>query len=63
MENRDLGHSNAVVINVGTDDVKRPRNQDFIMGEVYELVNMTNAKFWGSKLVFSHVLRSKGMNW
>jgi hypothetical protein len=63
MENRDLGHSDAVVIHVGTNDVRRPRNLDFIMGEVYELVNTATAKFPGSRLVLSGVLRSKGLNW
>jgi hypothetical protein len=62
MENRDLGHSDAVVIHVGTNDVRRTRNHDFIMGEVYELVNTTKAKFPGSRLVLSGVLRSKGVN-
>jgi predicted RNA-binding Zn-ribbon protein involved in translation (DUF1610 family) len=39
VENRDLGHSDTVIIHVGTNDVKRPRNLDFIMGEVHDLVN------------------------
>jgi len=61
MENRGLGHSDAVVIHVGTNDVRRPRNLDVIMGEVYDLVNTAKAKFPGSRLVFSGVLRSKGV--
>jgi hypothetical protein len=63
MEIRDLGHSDAVVIHVGTNNIRRPRNLDFIMGEVYDLVNMAKAKFGGSRLVLSGVLRSKGLNW
>jgi hypothetical protein len=63
MENRDLRHSDAVVIHVGTNDVRRPRNIDFIMEEVYDLVNKAKAKFPGSRLVLSGVLRSKGVNW
>ena len=39
MENRDFGHSDAVVIHVGTNDGARSRNLDYIMGEVYDLVN------------------------
>jgi hypothetical protein len=63
MENRDLGHSDTVVIHVGTNDVRRHRNLDFIMGEVHDLVNTAKAKFPGSRLVHSCVLRSKGVNW
>jgi hypothetical protein len=63
MESRDLGHSDTVVIHVGTNDVRRPRNLDFIMGEVHDLVNTAKAKFPGSRLVLSGVLRSKGVNW
>jgi len=46
MENRDLGYSD-VVIHVGTNDVRRSRNLDYIMGEVYDLVNTAKAKFPG----------------
>jgi len=45
MENRDFGHSDAVVIHVGTNDIRRSRNLDYIMGEVYDLVNMAKTKF------------------
>jgi hypothetical protein len=48
MENRDLGCSDTVVIHVGTHDVRRQKNLDYIMGEVYDLVNTTKAKFPGS---------------
>ena len=61
MENRDFGHSDAVVIHVGTNDVRRSRNLDYVMGEVYDFVNTAKAKFPGSRLVFSGVLRSKGV--
>ena len=63
MENRDLEYSDAVVIHVGTNDVRRPRNLDFIMGEVYDLVNTAKAKFPGFRLALSGVLRSKGVKW
>jgi len=33
------------------------------MGKVYDLVNTARAKFRGSRLVLSGVLRSKGMTW
>ena len=42
----DSGYSD-VVIHVGTNDVRRSRNLDYIMGEVYDLVNTAKAKFPG----------------
>jgi len=33
------------------------------MGEVYDLVNTAKAKFPGSRLVLSGILRSRGVNW
>ena len=63
MENRDFGHSAAVVIHVGTNDVRISRNLDYVMGEVCDLVNTAKEKFSGSRLVFSGVLRSKGVIW
>ena len=63
MENRDLGYSDAIVIHVGTNDVRRFRNLNYIMGELYDHVNTAKAKFPGSRLVLSGVLRSKGVNW
>ena len=59
IENRDLGKSNAVVIHVGTNDVRRSRNLGYIVGEVYDFVNTAKAKFSGCILVLSGVLRSK----
>ena len=32
MENRNLGYSDTVVIHVGTNDVRRSRNLDYVMG-------------------------------
>jgi hypothetical protein len=63
MENRDLGCSDTVVIHVGTNDVRRHINFDYIMGEVYDLVNITKAKFPGFRLVLSGVLRRKSLTW
>jgi hypothetical protein len=53
----------TVVFHVGTNDVRRPRNLDFIMGEVHDLVNKVKANFPRSRLVLSGVLGSKGVNW
>jgi hypothetical protein len=33
MENRDFGCSDSVVIHVGTNDIRRSRNLDYVMGE------------------------------
>jgi hypothetical protein len=63
MKNRDFGCSNSVVIRVGTNDIRRSRNLDYIMGEVYNLMNTVKAKFPDSKLVLSGVLRSKCVSW
>ena len=63
MENRDLGCSDAVVIHVETNDVRSSRNLDYIMGEVYDLVNTAKAKFPNSRLVLSGMLRCRGVNW
>ena len=63
MENRNLGYSDTVVIHVGSNDVTRSRNLDYVMEEVYDLVNTAKAKFPGSSLVLNGVLRSRGVNW
>ena len=34
MENRNLGYSDTAVIHVGTNDIRRSRNLDYVMGEV-----------------------------
>jgi len=43
----------------GTNDGRGSRNLDYIMGKVYDLVNTAKAKFPGSRLELSGVLRSK----
>ena len=63
IQNRDLGCSDAVVIHVGTNDVRSSRNLDYVMGEVYDLVNTAKTKFQGSRLIVSGVLRSRGVSW
>jgi hypothetical protein len=62
IENRDLGCSDAVVIHVGTNNVRKYRNLDYVMGEVYDLVNTAKTKFPVSRLVLSGVLRSRGVS-
>ena len=46
-----------VVIRMGTNDVRRFRNLDYIMGETYDLVNMAKTKYPNSRLVLSGMLR------
>ena len=50
IQNRDLGCSEAVVIHVGTNDVRSCRNLDYIMGDVYDLVNTEKGKIPGFKI-------------
>ena len=63
MENRDLGSADTVIIHVETNDVRRYRDLDYMLGEVYDLVTTAKKKFQGSKLVLSGVLRSERMKW
>jgi hypothetical protein len=63
MERKMLGCPDTVILHVGTNDVRGSRNLDYIMGEVYDLVNTAKAKFPGSRLVLSGVLRSNGVSW
>jgi len=63
IQNRDLGCSETVVIHVGTNDVRSSRNLDYVMGDVYDLVNTAKAKFQGSRLIVIDVLRSRGVSW
>ena len=62
IENRDLGCADAVVIHVGTNDVRSYKNLDYLMGEVYNLVNTAKAKFPDARLIISGVFRSKGVS-
>ena len=45
MENRNLGSPDTVILHVGTNDLKRTVNLDYVMGEVYALVNKAKDKF------------------
>jgi len=57
IENRDLGNSDTFVIHVGTNDLRRIGNLDYVMGDVYDLVHTAKTKFSTSKVVLSGVLR------
>jgi hypothetical protein len=45
MENRDLGNPDTVVIHVGTNGLRRSANLDYVMGDVYALVNRQKLSF------------------
>jgi hypothetical protein len=62
LDNRDLGTPDTVVIHIGTNDPKRSVNLDYVMGEVYLLVNTAKVKFPQSKIV-SGVLRRTDVAW
>jgi hypothetical protein len=63
LDNRDLGTPDTVVIHVGTNDLKRSVNLDYLMGEVYSLVNTAKVKFPQYKTVLSGVLRPTDVAW
>jgi hypothetical protein len=43
MESRDLVSPDTVVIHIGTIDLRRTENLDYVMGDVYALVNKTGS--------------------
>jgi len=51
LDKRDLGNPDTVMFHVGTNDLKRSINLDYVMGEVYSLVNTAKGKFPQSKIV------------
>lgn len=63
MENRKLGSPDTVILHVGTNDLKQTANLDYVMGEVYSLVNKAKVKFPKSKIVLSGVLRRADVSW
>jgi hypothetical protein len=62
MENRDLGSPDTVIIHVGTNNL-RSANLDYVMGDVYALVNKAKTKFPISRLVLSGVIMHRDMSW
>ena len=63
LDNRDLGTPDTVVIHIGTNDIKRSVNVDYVMGEVYLLGNTAKVKFSKSRIVLSGVLRRTDVAW
>ncbi|PNF20640.1 hypothetical protein B7P43_G04217 [Cryptotermes secundus] len=63
IDNTDLGAPNTVVIHVGTSDLRRTGNLDYVMGDVYALVKKAKTKFPQATLVLSGVLRRRDVSW
>ena len=45
IENRDQGSPDTVIIHVVTDVLRRTGSLDYVMGDVYDLVNMAKTRF------------------
>jgi hypothetical protein len=63
IENRDLGSPDTIVIHVGTNDLRRTQNLDYVMGDDYDLVNTAKTTFSKSRVVVSGVLRRQDVSW
>jgi len=59
IENRVLGSIDTFVIHVGRKDLRRTGNLDYVVGNVYDLVNTAKTKFLTSRVVLSGVLRRR----
>jgi hypothetical protein len=62
-ENRELGKPDTAVIHVGTNNLRRSRYLDYVMGEVYSLVATAKSKFPHCRLVLSGILWCTDMIW
>jgi len=62
-ENRDLRNPDTVVIHVVTNNLRRTGNLDYVMGDVYNLVNTAKTKFSTSKVVLCGMLWRRDMSW
>ena len=56
LDNRDLRTPDTVIIHVGTNDLNRYINLEYVMGKVYSLVDKAKVKFPKSKIVLSGFL-------
>jgi hypothetical protein len=63
MGNRDMGSPDTVVIHVGTNDLRRARNINYVMGDVHAMVKKANTKFPQASLVLSGVIRLRDVSW
>jgi hypothetical protein len=51
------------VIHVGTHDLRRTEDLDYVMGDMYALVNKAKTKFPQSRLVLSGVFSRRDVTW
>jgi hypothetical protein len=58
-----LGGPIGLVIHVGTNDLRRTGNLDYVMGDVYGHVNMAETNFSKSRIFLSGVLRRRDVSW
>jgi hypothetical protein len=56
LDNRDLETPDTVIIHVGTNDLKQSVNLDYVMGDVYSIMNKAKAKFPQSKILISGIM-------
>ena len=63
IEYRDLESSDTVVNHVGTNDLRRTGNLNYIMGDVCDLVHMAKTKFSTSRVVLSSMLWRRDVSW
>jgi lysophospholipase L1-like esterase len=63
MENRDIRSPDTVVIHVGTNNLRRNEDLDYVIGDMYALVNKAKSKFPKSRLVLSGIFRRRDVSW
>jgi len=63
MVNRTLGNPDTILIHVGTNDLRRTSNLNYVMGEVYSLMATNKFKFLHCRLVLSGVVRQRDVTW
>jgi hypothetical protein len=63
IKNEGLGSRDTVVIHVGTNYLRQNGNLDYVMEDVYDLVNTAKTRFSTSRIVLSGVLRRREVSW
>jgi hypothetical protein len=63
IDNIELGSPDAIVLHVGTNDLRKTRNLYYVMGEVYGLENTAKTKFPTPRIGLSGVLRRTDVSW
>ena len=63
IEYRDQGSSDTVINHVGTNNLRRTGNLNYVMGDVCDLVHMAKTMFSTSRVVMSSVLWRRDVSW